>query len=138
MTEPVSNNPSHQNCLPWRLIETIRSDPALSASAAWVRLLDPLLCKAFDKSPAQFVADFLRPFQNVCIQSKRLRSRIEHQSDLQFTLTRYVGKGSGRYDTFQSWQTIWDLAVGQKAFYARRSAPRPMHFAVHSRSAQMR
>ena len=41
-----------------------------------------------------------------------------------------MGKGSGHYMTpfSESWQAIWDLAIGQKALYARRSASRLMHF----------
>jgi len=91
--------------------------------------------KAFEKSPAQFVAhpNFLRPFLKRLHpeQSRYTKSRISNiKSDLQFALTRYAGKVSGRYMTplSESWQAIWDQSVGDKAFYVRRSASRLMHF----------
>ena len=90
---------------------------------------------AFDKSPAQFVAhpNFLRPLLKRLHpeQCRFTKSRISNiKSDLQFALTRYVGKGPGRYmEPFsESWQAIWDLADEGKALYARRWASRLMHF----------
>ena len=137
MTEPVSNNPFAPE-LPSLayLIEIIRSDSALSAQRR-LNLASSIrsFAKAFDKSPAQFVAhpNFLRPFLKRLHpeQSRFTKSRISNiKSDLQYALTRYMGKGSGHYLTpfSESWQAIWVLAVGQKAFYARRSASRLMHF----------
>ena len=86
--------------------------------------------KAFEKSPAQFVAhpNFLRPFLKRLHpeQSRYTKSRISNiKSDLQFALTRYAGKVSGRYMTplSESWQAIWDQSVGDKAFYCLTSAP---------------
>ena len=117
MTEPVSNNPFAPE-LPSLadLIEIIRSDSTLRAQRR-LNLISSIrsFAKAFDKSPAQFVAhpNFLRPFLKRLHpeQSRFTKSRISNiKSDLQFTLTRYVGKGSGRYMTplYESWQTIWD------------------------------
>ena len=137
MTEPASNNPFAPK-LPSLadLIETVGSDLTLHAQRR--RNLTSSIrsfAKAFDKSPAQFVAhpNFLRSFLKRLHpeQCRFTKSRISNiKSDLQFALTRYVGKGSGRYMApfSESWQTIWDLAVGQKALYARRSASRLMHF----------